>query len=102
MMEKFPHSEGEMRSFEEKIKSLGEKLGRELEISHTPDTITVAVVKENGEKVEMGFIRTEKIPIDYGTSYVKLEEMIEARLRFPESDPGTALQKTKELKEKGV
>ena len=68
-------------------------LGKELKTKETPDMIAVELEKKDGGKSEHYFMKWEELPLNDG--YVKLEDAIEASVKFPDL---TLLEAVKKLK----
>lgn len=81
----------------EKILETAEKLRSEYKIEtkfiETPDTVTLEVENGDGTTTSFGFMKSEKVIV--GNNRMPIQDVVEAKLRFPNLDITDALEKIK-------
>ncbi len=80
------------------VRSVAEEIGTEAEIEETPDKILLKVKDGEGNEREMRFMKMGGSILVAG-GHVALEEVVEARLRFPDDSVKDAVEKLEKLKE---
>lgn len=94
--EKIPAEE--MKKISAIVSDIAKALNQDIVIKDDPDTITLTIKNKKGEvEKAMGFMKIEKIPV--GSRFVDLNDVVTARLLFPDEDVENAVNAL-ELKRK--
>ncbi|MBI5733140.1 hypothetical protein HY967_04305 [Candidatus Jorgensenbacteria bacterium] len=83
------------------IQDVAIELGKTVTVvKNSTDEIIVAIHNNDGTERRMGFTKLlgGKVPLGTEIPQEKLQDVVEARLRFPDDDVALAFQKTKALR----